>query len=50
MSGALVEVGAKPTWVLSGFDVSEAIDVFRGRVIVVVVVVMEEGNRPLLYR
>jgi hypothetical protein len=30
-------VGAKLTWVLSGFDVSEAIDVLRGRAIVVVV-------------
>jgi hypothetical protein len=29
-------VGAKLTWVLSGFDVSEAIDVLRGRAIVVV--------------
>jgi hypothetical protein len=30
-----VEVGVKRTWVLSGLDVSEAMEVLRGRAIVV---------------
>jgi hypothetical protein len=38
-------VGAKLTWVLSGLDVSEAMDVLRGRAIVAVVVVLDGMDR-----